>query len=245
MKIVTLNTWGKYGPYEKRFPLIVSELQKIKADVVCLQEVVDSELKDEIQASCHFHDFHECYPAGLLTFSNLPIEEKIIYRYKTISTNETNDRRVILTKTTAQNKTLWIVNTHLSWRAEDDPVRLEQMKELLQCITQLTWNENTILTGDFNCTPDSLPIKILKEAGFIDLFSKLYPTESGFTWDNERNPFLKTHSILFPDRRIDLILANQNFLHMFPLKKCELIFTKPAAGDIFPSDHFGVSAEFD
>ncbi|MBI4387964.1 MAG: endonuclease/exonuclease/phosphatase family protein [Candidatus Omnitrophica bacterium] len=244
MKIITLNTWGKYGPYEKRFPLIVSELQKIKADVICLQEVVDAELKDKIQAFCHFRDFHECYPAGLLTFSDLPIEEKIIYRYKTISTNETNDRQVVLIKTTVQNKTLWIANTHLSWRVEDEPIRLEQVKELLQCITQLTWNENTILTGDFNCTSDSAPIQKLKEAGLVDIFEKLHPKENGFTWDNDRNPFLKTHSVLFPNRRIDLMLANQHFLKNFSIKTCELAFTQPT-DETFPSDHFGGCAEFD
>ena len=241
MKIVTLNTWGTYGPYEKRFPLIISELQRIKADIVCLQEVFDTNLKDKIKTTCNFSYSHECHPAGLVILSTLPIEKKETYRYKTISPNETNDRRVIFTKVRSRALLLWIGNTHLSWKEADAETRFEQVNELLGCAKKL--GGEIILTGDFNCTPDSKPIRKLKAASFIDIFEKLHPNENGFTWDNDRNPFLKTHSVLFPNRRIDLMLANKHFLRNSQPKTCELAFTQ-STNAIFPSDHFGLLAEF-
>ncbi len=255
MRIVSLNTWGRNGSYETRRDLIVSEVNAQAVDFLCLQEVFDSDLRDVIKKTCGFDFSFECHPAGLVILSRFPIQEQKMLTYKTISTNEKNDRRVIFIKTRIKNDSVWIGNTHLSWRPEDDEIRIGQVNELVEVAQTL--DAHVILAGDFNCTTECKPIALLKKAGFLDVYANLDPKKDGFTWDNARNPYLKTHAVIFPDRRIDLILVKTkgSGFHGFsnvgaygytPLlpRSCNLCFTKPNGEDVFPSDHFGVMVEW-
>src|SRR3989338_7987389 len=110
MKIVTLNTWGKNGPCEKRFCLISRELKKLNADIVSLQEVFKPELNNQIKKVCGFKYSCECYPAGLVLLSRCPIKQTKTHTYRTISPNEKNDRRVIFVRIKAKGKFLWVAN---------------------------------------------------------------------------------------------------------------------------------------
>jgi endonuclease/exonuclease/phosphatase family metal-dependent hydrolase len=242
MKIITLNTWGTNGPHEKRFPLIESGIREENPDLVCLQEVFGAPLKDRLKKACGFGYSHESHPAGLVILSRFPIHEIKIYPYRTISPNEMNDRRIIFAQIELKGNLIWIGNTHLSWKPEDEAVRLSQMKELLEQVKALG-TPQVILTGDFNCPPESNPILAAKMSGFLEIFGELNPEEDGFTWDNKRNPYLKTHSVELPDRRIDLVLMRKELLTIATPKTCELVFTEPDAEGNFPSDHFGLSAE--
>ena len=243
MKIVTLNTWGTNGPYEKRFELIGFELKQLNPDIVCLQEVFDARLEKLIKEKCGFKNSHVSYPAGLSILSNYSITETRELKYRALSQLETNDRRAIFSSVQANDDTIWVGNTHLAWKAEDDAVRFAQAKELLDEANPL--EKFSILTGDFNCTSDTAPILQLKKSGFVDVFETLHPNEKGYTWDNDRNSYLKTPSVVFPNRRIDLILATKGLLRKLKPKVCELAFTKRDADGTLPSDHFGVFVEFE
>ncbi len=242
MKILTFNTWGKNGPYQKRFELISFELSKINADTVCLQEVFDAELKDTLIQSCGFKHSYECYPAGLVILSRFSFDKTLTHIYKRVSENEKNgSRAAILIHIKTKKTAYWIANTHLSWRPEENDIRMSQTQELLKRVNSL--NALSILAGDFNCEPDSEAVDLLLKKDFAELYGKLNPGKMDFTWDNNRNPYLKTHSVIFPNRRIDLLLIHEKLLARFAAKCCELVFTKSEPNGIFPSDHFGLCAE--
>lgn len=242
MKIAILNTWGKNGPYPIRFELILKEIHRVKTDILCLQEVFDSDLVEKIKSETelqHAHAFHE---VGLVILSCSPFESVISGKYKTSSPLEDYSRGYLAAQKEINGNKFWIVNTHLSWKAEDGETRTKQITELTDVVKPL--KSAAVLCGDFNTTPDSEPIVKLKKSGFVDLCDMLRPNEAIFTWDNKKNPYLKQHSVIFPNRRIDLLMVSKSFVsHYIPISY-DLCFNYPDAGGNFPSDHFGVVSEF-
>ena len=49
MRIVTLNTWGTEGPYQRRWSVLLEELTRLNPEVICLQEAFEPELVEQIQ----------------------------------------------------------------------------------------------------------------------------------------------------------------------------------------------------
>jgi len=241
-KIITLNTWSKSGPYQKRFTAMQAETKRLHPDVVCFQEVFDPELSEFISKSCDFKHVFTSYPAGLVTLSRFPFIESSQVKYQTQSSIEDNDRRCTLVRIDLPNISIWIGNTHLSWKPDDREARSAQTKELLELT--LLRGPQAFLSGDFNDVPSSPALRQMQEAGFVDTFHKLHPNKDGFTWDNARNPFLKTHSVTLPDRRIDHIFAYHTLLKEMKLLSCEMVFTEAAQDSTFPTDHFGWCATF-
>ena len=39
LRVLSWNLWGRFGPWEKRLPAIVSTIAALEPDVACLQEV--------------------------------------------------------------------------------------------------------------------------------------------------------------------------------------------------------------
>ncbi|MCG8582805.1 MAG: endonuclease/exonuclease/phosphatase family protein [Bacteroidales bacterium] len=67
----------------------------------------------------------------------------------------------------ANGCTIVFANVHFDWIEGEDGVakRLSQARELMRYIDTL--NKATVITGDFNCTPDSPTMKYFAAEGFI------------------------------------------------------------------------------
>lgn len=240
MKIITLNTWGTSGPYEKRWSLLLNELNKLKPDILCLQEVFNVSLMEKIRNEFGLIFTHSP-ESGLAIASRFPIRSCRAFIYKARSPIEDYNRGALLNILEIDSEPLLIATTHLSWKPEDTKTRYVQVNELLHLIQ----NEKlpTILSGDFNDVPESKPLEKIVNSGFADIFKLNRPTEIGMTWDNQ-NPFMKEHSVTLPDRRIDFLFADQSFLKKWPVRNCEVIFNRSNSENIYTSDHYGVLAEF-
>ena len=240
MKIITLNTWGTYGPYQKRWDFFLKELETIDPDLLCLQEVVEPTLPEKIKKIFPLLYSIESYEAGLAILSRFPILLEEILKYKSVSLTEREDRRAIIARLKTGNNEMILANTHLSWKSEDEPTRLAQVKELIGVIKKR--GQPALLAGDFNDVPQSSPIQEVKRAGYFDLLELLHPGEQKITWDNH-NPFIQTHSVKFPDRQIDFLFLHQELLAQHPPQISEIVFNRPNTEGIFPSDHYGIFAE--
>ena len=241
MKTVTLNTWGTSGPFEDRWHYLLEEMGKIKLDVICLQEVFEPTLVRKIEKIFHYVPI-PCYEAGLVILSRFPVIAQEVLKYETRSPLEEYDRRALLVAIKMERTNLLIVNTHLAWKPEDGATRLEQAKELIRSVQKKAMP--SLIAGDFNDTPESESIRTIQEAGFCDLFGRLHAGEAGLTWDN-RNPFMNDHAVKLPDRRIDYLFASKDLVLSGSLAKCEVVFNHPNTNGIYPSDHYGVFAEFE
>ncbi len=234
MRILTLNTWGTRGPQERRVVLL-EVLKTLRPDVLCLQEVTDPSLLDALPYPMRAY----AASGSLAVLSRFPTKDRREITYKTISLLEPHRRQALLTEITVGSDSLWVVTTHLAWKAEDEASRVSQVEELLQWIQPL--GDRILLAGDFNAEPSSPPIRQIVEAGFTDLFAYLRPQDPGITWDN-RNPFIQSHEVKFPDRRIDYLFLHEKALTGLKPTQCEVVGRIPTAEGLFPSDHYGVLA---
>jgi len=240
VKLITLNTWGKCGPYRERWNFSLAELEGLKPDLLCLQEVVDDELTQKLERLLGFTHTVSAYRAGLLLISRFPILEHQVLIYQHHSSFETVDeRRAILAKIKIQDHELIIANTHLTWRVEDRLIRDEQARELLKAVEEA--EPPSIICGDLNDVPDSLALKQIQTAGYENLIQNYDPKP--ITWDNQ-NPFIQSHSDKLPDRQIDYILIHQTVSRILKPKSCEVVFNRTNEKLIYPSDHYGLLAEF-
>lgn len=240
MKIITLNTWGTYGPYQKRWDFFLKEMETVEPDLLCLQEVVERTLTERIKRTFLLSYSIESYEAGLVILSRLPIFLEELLKYKCVSPTEREDRRAIIARLKMGGQEMILANTHLSWKGEDEPTRLAQVKELLGVIERRGCP--ALLAGDLNDTPESQPLQEIKKAGYFDLLELLHPGERNLTWDN-RNPFIQSHSVKFPDRQIDFLFLHKELLAQHPPQISEIVFNRSNKDGIYPSDHYGILAE--
>ena len=135
------------------------------------------------------------------------------------------------------------LNTHLDHVSR--PARLEGSKLILRKIAQIQKAQNndppTIVTGDFNCAPGSLPHRNFTEAGFVDTYlgAGNEDTEDLATFHAFKGQW---YSGRHRSERLDWIL----------LKDCrQCIWTRSQLivrdcdeeTGIYPSDHYPVLAE--
>lgn len=231
MKVLTLNMWGAYGPPERR-PVLREAILQTDADILLLQEanVPDSFLESlPYPARLHFPE------AGLAILSRFPAREEKRLTYKAVSPLEPHLRGALFARLETGGKNLWAGATHLAWKAEDEPTRLAQVEELLAFAAALP--DPVLIGGDFNALPSDPPVRRMISSGFTDLHAG-----GGVTWDNQ-NPFIQSHSVKFPDRRIDyLFLRDPRSLGT--LLRCKVACRDRGAGGLHPSDHYGVLALF-
>ena len=228
MKVLTLNMWGAFGPPERR-PVLRQAILQADADLLLLQE---ANLPDNFLESLPYPERIRFPEAGLAILSRYPAREEKRLPYQTVSPLESHLRGALFARLDVEGKDLWAGSTHLAWKADDGATRLAQVEELLVFIASLP--DPVLIGGDFNAAPSDPPIRRMVSGGFRDLHA-----EGGITWDNQ-NPFIQSHSVRFPDRRIDYLFLRGE---LSPAR-CEVACRDPGAGGLHPSDHYGVLAVF-
>jgi endonuclease/exonuclease/phosphatase family metal-dependent hydrolase len=237
MKILTFNCWGKYGPLARQ-PYLFKTIRDVNADILCLQEAPDATFLQSLRYPVVFHDPQ----TGLALLSRFPaVGQSHTRLYKTRSPLEEYPRGVLLAELLVGRNNLWVGTTHLSWKAEDEASRFAQAEELAK--GSQTLKGTLLMGGDFNASPEQAPVRRLREAGFVDLFGTLHPKDKGITWDNA-NPFIQSHSVRFPDRRIDLLLLRETTAGEWPPSDCAIACREPDSSGMHASDHYGVTVTF-
>jgi endonuclease/exonuclease/phosphatase family metal-dependent hydrolase len=120
-----------------------------------------------------------------------------------------------------------LLNTHLPYRDEDESARERGARLIVQRIAAIAAGEPVVLTGDFNCAPDSRTHAILG-AQLHDVHDHA---------PRVRGPAATFHGFSGkPDRRIDWILVRG-----FAARRVDTVTTH--RGALYPSDHFPVVAD--
>lgn len=198
---MTLNTWGKCGPFRERWNFFLEELGELQPDILCLQEVADDELTQMLQQFLGFSHLISSYEAGLLILSRFQILEHQVLTYQHCSPLETNyERKAIVAEFEFEMKKTAIANTHLAWRAEDRPTREGQIGELLEALKKTGFP--AIICGDLNDIPESSVLEQTRLAGYESLIH--LSDADPITWDN-RNPFIQGHSVAEPNQSFSLV----------------------------------------
>lgn len=230
MRIVTLNMWGRSGPWRARYRLASRALAALRPDIVCLQEVDDEGLLDRIARATGRHiavsDPAVSALAILVPRRPCPQATELI-ELRARSPHEKLPRRLCV----VHYDGLAVACTHLSWRADDAATRRAQAEEIARHVPT-----PSVVCGDFNCELDAPELAPLT-ARFVDVLADT-PAATRPTWDN-RNPHTRPYRASWPDMRVDLVLADPLALSRHPRHGAAVVLDTPQGG-LYPSDHFGV-----
>ena len=256
MRVVTLNIWNFGGDWRSRRHAIVAVLREAEADVVCLQEVVETEQGNQAAwLAGELGDWSVAYagtPIGDIRVGNAVISRRPVDATASAELPYVPDdlevQRVVVH---ARTGGVDVFSTHLAWQLHDAALRERQVQELVRFVEERTDPAaalGPVVGGDLNAEPDSTVVRYLSGLASLDGAStylqdawRLAAPDGGpgLTWAN-RNP----HAALDqePDRRIDYVFSGFHGRSGAgrPVE-CRVVADTPIDG-VWPSDHFGVLA---
>ena len=179
LKILSWNIW-RDGNHQK----IADYLNESGADIIGLQEVQNDDPKRDIISYLKSLGYESAFePIEHGWGGNIYLDGPAIFsKYKIISsevrilseTDHDSRRAAIKADIKIGDETLHFISTHLvHTHQQNSEIQNLQAKNLLKFLP----GNRTILVGDFNATPDSEPITIIKNS-LIDTDSDSLPTWS-------------------------------------------------------------------
>jgi endonuclease/exonuclease/phosphatase family metal-dependent hydrolase len=257
IRIVTLNLWNGQRGVEQRMEVLLPQLLALQPHVVTLQEVIEkpgvmqqghliaSAMRAEYRFACVDAE-SVGGPIGNAIVSRLPITGE---RRLTLPGPPHDRRGALRCEVTTPAGRVSVVTTHLSWELDAPHIREQQVLALDEFARANPGELPTLMTGDFNCTPDSLVHQFLTGRASLagrgtywrDCFQRRHPHSDGFTW-SVRNPYVARS--VERNRRVDYVFVG-------PMKDggpgaiqhARVVMDLSGDDSIFPSDHFGVFAE--
>jgi endonuclease/exonuclease/phosphatase family metal-dependent hydrolase len=240
VKVVTINIL--FGPesWGERRELLAAGLLAEQPDCILVQEVCEAAgnwLAEQLSLS-HKSWIPYQRPSnrpglqdGIAIFSRHPLvrEEMLALSHGWVA------QRVQIAPA---GQPLVVCNGHYYWRPGPHPERDHQVQRVVHWLEQLPAAMPIIVGGDFNGTPETSAIALMRER-----FTSAYaahngeeprftcPTPLSFDW---QEPWRGTLDYLFVNR----------YLH---IQNCRLTLDRPSYHNprIYPSDHFGILAELD
>jgi len=184
LKIMSYNIWNYNEPWVERRKLIVDTILEADPDIVGLQEIRDDRKynpvgHDQARQIAERTGFDYQYqPAmvysrkprsveGLCIMSRHPIEStSYIELTKEPDDKKDYHQRIVLNGTVSSPMgSMEFFVTHFSLSQE---MRVSNAVELLQFVNTFNSHLPKFIVGDFNCTPDDLPIKVLTGIDRVD-----------------------------------------------------------------------------
>lgn len=255
MRTATYNIWNSASDRTARQELLCSELERINADIVALQEV--SEIAEQNYAQ-YPHSFFLRYPddedEGLGFLSKFPLlSAEAGWEYSGVLHD-----CGLRVKLQADGTNIALTNVHLDWKSI--AVREAQILAISEWVAARSEPECLeILCGDFNSYPESSVYRFLRgqqtlngQEGLVwhDL-AAIHAYRGGDTplptLDFETNPRWANVPSLEVPARFDWILVQERWPAAMPkVDNVELVGRYPLPGSILvPSDHYGVLADLE
>ncbi|HEX2850913.1 MAG TPA: endonuclease/exonuclease/phosphatase family protein [Acidimicrobiales bacterium] len=258
LRVLTLNIWNLSGGWSARREEILRWLDRLDADVVCLQEIVDDGTRNTARWLAERAGFEgvafggvEVVPGllfGPAVLTRSPLERSASFELP----NEPapNDIPRVLVHARAGGRDVF--TTHLTSLYESGALRERQVLRITELVREHAAPDAPlppILAGDFNAEPDSAEIRFLcglqsidgRSAYFQDAWRVAGSRGPGSTWDN-RNPFAAAE--FEPDRRIDYVFVGwRRDSGAGRVESARVVCDRVLAGNVYASDHFGLLAE--
>jgi len=228
VKVMTMNLRHDSDQWERRFPLIADEIDRLDPDIIGLQEVEiaddQADRLNELLAKRGHAKYHVYAKRksgvtgyfsgeGVAILSRWPITEK--------HHEDTGEMRVSIHARTKHPSggSIDIIDTHLDHRggAEGDATRDDQARQTLDLTKRNDDCHPTVLTGDMNATEGSPAMIVLKDGAF---------TQS-------------------PKRRIDFVLGRSAGGRTVKALDSVVCFKNHDSKGFYPSDHLGVMTTYE
>ena len=259
MKVLTFNLRNYTDDHwVERLPYIAQVLTDLSPDVAAFQEVRGSNedpccrnMAQQVQALCPAYPSLITIPAmcygsqdvweGLSLLSRTGPADWLYQQLTWLPDDKDKDKNhrvMVWAKYLVGGRALWVSNNHFA--VEKDPDQQERnVTEVIDALDQIVGGP-ALLVGDLNAVPESAVWAKLDDAGWVDLWHRIYPDDPGGTYPTEQ-----TAQDEPLDKRIDYQWANQAFLDAATDVSIERVFTeRDPKTQLFASDHLGVLTEF-
>ncbi len=262
ISVLTLNLWHDAGPWEQRRARIAEWIERLDPDLIGFQEALVGPGFDQVSEilgagvayHCDFERASDFWGERDAAFGNAvasrwPILERIPLELPDRGDGETRVALGVRVGAPLGAIDFWC--THLNWRLHHGDVRERQVEALASEVIASRVRDGfpPIVVDDFNADPDSDEIRFMtgrhsldgRRVLFYDAWEVAGDGGAGITWSN-RNDYARAS--LEPDRRIDYIFAGYPALDgSGRLENCRVVCDDVQSG-VWPTDHFGVYAEF-
>lgn len=238
LRVVTLNIYHDRADWPARLPLIVEQLRALDADVIALQEVLQTETlpnqAETIATALGYHvqfvsldpqDRARRYGNALLT--RWPVEAHV----STALAPREDSRSMGWAQIRFDGQPINVYFTHLHAGQGGAAIRRQQLEDAMTWIEGTSGDAPSLVLGDFNAPAGADELAVLDR--FVDTYGAHHP---GDTETTTLNPHF------FPDLRgrIDLVFAERG---RFEVRDARIVLDTPDAAGTWPSDHFGVHVE--
>lgn len=235
---------------ERRTPAMLALLRDTDADVIALQEVTAPFLRALLDAPWVRERYWLSEGPGASTVT--PYGQVLLSRLPLASLWQrafSRDKRVIAARLDLGRAPLWVATQHLTSNRTPTggTARAHQVQALLEWTRSLgTEAPDVVLAGDFNFGDGEPEATAFTEAGFVDAWPALRPTERGETYDPTRNALAALTTRSGRRQRLDRVLVSSPSGQLAPeavglLGESPLEGPPAPAGDaLYPSDHFGL-----
>ena len=255
---VTVATWNvawRFLDFEARQPAILATLQRLDADIICLQEAWEWQGRSQPQQLADALGMHAVF-AARYDFMGDRLGNAILSRWPIAShehialpcpADKEEFRLCLRADIDGPRGPLHVYTTHLHNRFEHAGIRDQEAAEVARFIQRTAEaKQPPILCADFNAPPDADCVRGLTgrsaiegvELAMIDAWEAA-GEGPGWTWDN-RNPLAALE--LEPNRRIDYVLSGMPTDGGRGHVRKARVFGLSAVDGVQPSDHFGVVA---
>lgn len=248
VRVLQFNLWNLSGDAPARMAELRQLLERLEPDICCFQEtVVGARGPSHEQAwePLGYRGFHCPIPAwpgaivnggnyGNTTVTRLSAGQPKVQQLPAGPWDESRFAASVELEL-ASGAPLQVINTHLSWRPDDDDTRASQVQTILDHFRPVD-DRRVLVCGDLNTQPDSEAVRLFVEDGFRDAWAQ-HGSGPGATWSHH-NPNMGLSAVY--DRRIDYILYSSKL----ECASVDLIGVEPMTGT-WASDHFGLFAEID
>jgi len=257
VKVMTINLRNESDQWERRFPLIADEIERLDPDIIGLQEVQISQdqanvLNDLLQKRGHakYHLFTHRKSGWRGWFSGEGIG--IMSRWPIVKEDheDTGEMRVSVHARIKHPSGAFLdmADTHLDHHggAEGDADRDDEARQTVDLITRNDDCRPTFLTGDMNATESSSAVKRFLSAGFVDSYKQVHGAAETAAGGN--TAMIKLADGAFeqhPSRRIDFVLGQSAGPRTIKPVASEVCFNNHDARGFYPSDHLGVMTTFE
>jgi len=236
--LVTWNVLADPAHAGQRVPGIMAELERLKPDLIALQEVAPWMLVD-LQRQPFFRDYRLTVignrvsaPGGVFLAARTAVRDPRI-----VVIPSRQDRCALVADIEVTGGIIQVATVHLESFLEDGEIRAQQLRAVAAA---LAGADEAMILGDCNFGNGEQPETAAIPQGFTDLWSQLKGDVPGFTWDRALNPSANAGSFAGEaSRRLDRIFLKSK---RWQPAEMELVGVRPVAvgGDLHPSDHFGV-----
>jgi beta-glucosidase len=256
VKVMTMNLRHDSDQWERRFPLIADEIDRLDPDIIGMQEVEIADdqadrLNDLLAKRGHakYHVYAKRKSGftgyfsgeGIAILSRWPITEK--------HHEDTGEMRVSIFARAKHpaGGYIDIVDTHLDHRGgpEGDANRDDQARQTLDLTKRNDDCHPTVLTGDMNAIEGSPALKRFGAAGFEDSYRKVHGADTPKTGNTGMIVLRDGAFTQAPKRRIDFVLGRSAGGRTVNALDSIVCFKNHDAKGFYPSDHLGVMTTYE